>query len=487
MLKAISEIEALQFREFLRTINYDESALDESFGTSIPPAPHHEDHSNLLALARKAAPFHCVATLFFFGQPIESALAQTLFPKGMLPLAIKLGLVDDVDGILRPNVLLVPVGEMLFASDTYDAVSRDDGHYVPTLNQPAMHLADYAIRRPVKNSLDLCGGFALHAAIVSPASEQVITTDLNPRAKEFAEFNARLNGLSNIKAKTGNLFSAVDGETFDLIVCNPPFVISPSATTSFRENPMEMDGFVQEMIRQAPVYLEEGGFFQTICEWAELENETAADRIRGWTSDCGCDVWVIMANRQLPSNYARGRIREMTDDSDSQQSQLSQWEAYFSQRRVEAIHGGLIFLRKRSGENWFDATQINQSVTQPVGDSVVAGFACRDLLFRGDSVEILLKRRLRLSSDLMREQHCRWSGSKWQNESTTLSVRSGIPLSVGVDSNVLALIDELNGVESVAEALERFSKHLGAPLESVVELGVPMIRQLLLSGILSLE
>ena len=58
-------------------------------------------------------------------------------------------------------------------------------------------------------------------------SERVLAMDVNPRALDFARFNARLNGISNVEFIEGDLFGSLEGEKFDLVVSNPPFVISP--------------------------------------------------------------------------------------------------------------------------------------------------------------------------------------------------------------------------------------------------------------------
>jgi len=43
----------------------------------------------------------------------------------------------------------------------------------------------------------------------------------------MARFGAQLNGLNTIEFLQGDLFAPVQGQLFDLVVMNPPFVISP--------------------------------------------------------------------------------------------------------------------------------------------------------------------------------------------------------------------------------------------------------------------
>src|SRR5690606_15502302 len=83
-------------------------------------------------------------------------------------------------------------------------------------------------RAPRERVLDLgtgCGVQALHA---SQHSTTVVATDISTRALEFARFNTALAEVS-VDLRHGSLFEPVAAEHFDLVVSNPPFVITPAA------------------------------------------------------------------------------------------------------------------------------------------------------------------------------------------------------------------------------------------------------------------
>ena len=74
--------------------------------------------------------------------------------------------------------------------------------------------------------LDLCcgtGAIGLTIAHFRPDA-QVLLTDISPDALSLAQENARLIGATNAASAQGDLFVAVQGETFDLIACNPPYL-----------------------------------------------------------------------------------------------------------------------------------------------------------------------------------------------------------------------------------------------------------------------
>ncbi|QJD85095.1 class I SAM-dependent methyltransferase [Cohnella herbarum] len=65
------------------------------------------------------------------------------------------------------------------------------------------------------------GPIGLIAARLAPQGH-VKMIDINERAVELAELNAQANGIHNVSFAQSDLFSAVNGETFDVILSNPP-------------------------------------------------------------------------------------------------------------------------------------------------------------------------------------------------------------------------------------------------------------------------
>ncbi len=73
-------------------------------------------------------------------------------------------------------------------------------------------------------ALDLGTGSGLGAVFAARRGFRVVATDLNPEAVRCVRLNALLNRLEDrIEAREGDLFAPVAGETFDLVLFNPPF------------------------------------------------------------------------------------------------------------------------------------------------------------------------------------------------------------------------------------------------------------------------
>jgi release factor glutamine methyltransferase len=76
--------------------------------------------------------------------------------------------------------------------------------------------------------LDLCTGSGCIALALGKhlPFAMVYATDISDKALSYAYENQRRNGIGNVTFKRGDLYEPVDGQEFDLIVSNPPYVRS---------------------------------------------------------------------------------------------------------------------------------------------------------------------------------------------------------------------------------------------------------------------
>ena len=79
---------------------------------------------------------------------------------------------------------------------------------------------------------------------------------------------AVLNGVGNIEFKESDFYSAAEDARFDLIVANPPYDISPEAEFQFRDGGLGADRVAEHVARNGPRFLNEGGYLQMVCAWA---------------------------------------------------------------------------------------------------------------------------------------------------------------------------------------------------------------------------
>ena len=341
-------------------------------------------------------------------------------PEEFLSLLIEAGLLALEDGWLSPKAMLLPFDDFLVASDHPSAFEEHRSELVLWPNPTSKFLNKFAVRRHSHATLDLGTGSGILSLAAARHSDIVIATDLNARAVACAQFNARLNGIDNIEVLMGDCFAPVAGRQFDLILSNPPFFITPQTDYLFCDNPMELDGLCRRLVKEAPDRLNEGGYMEMLCEWAQLEGQPWEERIAEWLEGTGCDAWVMKGLTQDPAEYAQHRIRETSNDSSNDAAQYDGYMSYYRQRGVQAIHDGLIVMRKRSGANWVRIEEVPKTPTGDLGELIVSTFAAHDLVQAMKDDETLLAIRPRLSPHVRLEQICDQAGGGWHAESLTL-------------------------------------------------------------------
>jgi 23S rRNA (cytosine1962-C5)-methyltransferase len=153
--------------------------------------------------------------------------------------------------------------------------------------------AEYATGRTL-DCFSYAGGFALQLA---PHVSEVTALDISEDATALLERNAARNGLSNVHARTTNVFDELRTlermrETFDSIVLDPPaFAKSKTAI------PKALSGY-KEINLRALKLLRPGGFLIT-CSCSYHVNEAAfAEVILDAALDAGVDVSVVEKRMQ---------------------------------------------------------------------------------------------------------------------------------------------------------------------------------------------
>lgn len=146
--------------------------------------------------------------------------------------------------------------------------------------------------------LDVCTGSGMLAisAALAGASE-VTAVDISRRAVVAVRLNALLNGV-RVKAVRGDLFAAVSGRRFDLILSNPPYLPGDIACLPDRGLARAWEGgrsgraFIDRIAAGAADHLTEAGVLLLVCSTVCGEEQTLdAFRARGMAAS------VVVRNR----------------------------------------------------------------------------------------------------------------------------------------------------------------------------------------------
>ncbi len=163
-------------------------------------------------------------------------------------------------------------GEAWFAGLSFQVDERVLVPRSPIAELIQNHFEPWLGEREVFNALDLCTGsgcIGIAMAAHHPGW-RVDVTDISPGALELASANVEAHGLGDrVRVIESDLFDALAGEQYDLIVSNPPYVpdaVVDALPEEFQHEPAlglraGVDGLdlVLRMLEQAPEFLTEQG------------------------------------------------------------------------------------------------------------------------------------------------------------------------------------------------------------------------------------
>ena len=177
----------------------------------------------------------------------------------------------------------------------------------------------------VGRALDLCTGSGCIAIAMGHYNPnwEVVGIDISDKALALAEENKSRLHADNVAFLKSDLFGALEGEVFDLIVTNPPYVTHEETDALPAEYAHEPelglragdDGLdlALKIMRDAPDHLSEGGLL--VCEVGETERALVAllpEVPLAWVEFRVGQMGIFVATRgDLLAHHAR--IRELAD------------------------------------------------------------------------------------------------------------------------------------------------------------------------------
>jgi len=485
MLTAAQPQELARLRELCRDAGYTEEGLLAVFGPVGLPALRTPELPHFLYLTREGRRLDTLVRLFLLGVTAPRTVVLSTLGTELLEACGRWGLLESRGDTVVARVRLTPFRGLLLAVDQpgHPEIARRPDQVMGITGSTAV-LANFAIRRPARRTLDLGTGCGVQALLASSHSERVTATDCNPRALAFARFNAALNNQSNICFIQGDAFQPVRARTFDLIVVNPPFAVSPWPRYLYRDSGQPGDQFCEQLVRQAPAFLNEGGFFQMTLDWVERAGEDWKQRLSSWFEDSGCDAWVLRLDRETAASYAYVWIRDTEPGDPAEAGRLyDEWVQYFERERIEAISTGVIAMRRRSGRNWVRMDEAPGGLQRSAGEWVELGFRLRDYLEATGDQE-LLDARLRVAPQARLIEECQVQQQRWQPTVTRIQLTAGLEWEGRLDARLRGLLARMDGRRPLRDLLIHLAVELGATPEQLIRAALPLLRDLLLRGFL---
>lgn len=474
-----------EFRRVLVRHDFAGAAVPAAFGAALPGGKFHHRDDLPLYLRRLAAPapINTLIKLFVLDQALDEAVVRdAIAPLDVAGLR-QMGLVEDAGSGIRATVRLSGYSGLVLAHDRHDEETgtlRDD--HVLDVNPTTVMLANLMVRRPVHTALDIGTGCGVLALLAARHSDRVVATDTNARALNLAAFNACLNGIDNVEWRQGSLFEPVEGARFDLIVCNPPYVISPESRYLFRDGGRRGDALSEEIVRRMPAYLEEGGFATILCNWGLRDGEEATAPLRRWVEGSGCDAWLLWSSTPDPLTYSamwtRNRNRAAYDAA------LERWAAYFVELGIASIGlGGVVLRRRSAGRNWVHADQLPEHPIAEGDVHIQRIFETHDRLAPLTD-EQLLDRAFLIADDHRLQQTLAFQNGEYRTLHANVQLEGGLAFRGSVDPYTINLLARCDGRRRLADIAVDLAEKGGADREQIARACVTIARRLASLGFL---
>lgn len=442
-------------RDRLIQVGYTQAGLVELLGSERPL--HFRRRDGMLPLhvhrTRHGSPLASLARLFHLGYPVPVAAADTALAPFPLIDCVAMGLVQLEDGNARAVAELIPYEGLILAADWCFGTCAGPCQ-VMGVAASTRTLAALALWPRGKRVLDLGTGCGVLALLGRTRGNEVAAVDCNTRAIQFSQWNMDLNGLSSVGWQTADFFAPLGGQTFDLVLCNPPFVISPRSEVLHSDSGRPTDQLCESLIRAAPQWLSAGGCFQMVFNWVQRRDEDWRFRLAGWCRGTGCDGLLLYSHVQDAAEYALDRLHEIVETPEEQLAAFDRWMAYYQQHGIQAIGFGLMTLRRTARrEPWFHAHQFCPG-EHPDREVVRRAFAHGDFLRTHPTDASLLQARLRRADRLFRQQKHAFSNGDWTLIESRLGVTGG-PCPIVAATEVVELIAWCDGTQPVGAYLTK--------------------------------
>ncbi len=253
---------------------------------------------------------------------------------------------------------------------------RVGAEHVLGISSASTSLAQLTMRAPVGRALDLGTGCGVQALHLARHAERVVATDVNPRALHLARFNAALNEVDPVvEVRDGSFFAPVAGERFDLIVTNPPFVISPATRERlvYRDSGLPGDQVVEHLVRTAPDHLADDGWCQVLANWVIGADQPWDERLAAWLPD-DCDALVVQREVLDPAAYVELWLKdEGRHGAPDYAERYDTWLSWFEDQRIDAVGFGWVNLHRTGATAQAPAHTLLEwpyDVEQPIAPAV---------------------------------------------------------------------------------------------------------------------
>jgi methylase of polypeptide subunit release factors len=265
---------------------------------------------------------------------------------------IELGLIEQNGNTIRSRFHVTPADDHdYYVSDFPMRQADPEGDVVLGVSPAARQL--FKLAPPVKEGmrvLEAGCGIAWLSRKMAALGAEVTATDINPRAIQLAQLNAVLSGIDSVHYREGDFFDAAKGTgPFDLIMCNPPYVVAPDTGLIYRDG-SEEESVCRSVIKRVPDYLAPGGIAVIMMNWGHAQDHDWRDIPLSWCSDADIQYWLNQSDCASATDYAWRWISldPRHEGRDPAAAEMRRWQEFYTRKGYHRISSGFIVVRRPS-------------------------------------------------------------------------------------------------------------------------------------------
>jgi SAM-dependent methyltransferase len=428
---------------------------------------------------RVTEPWGAALRMLLLADPVTEAEAASVLGDA-LPLEWLLSagfLVRTAEGALLSPYVMSVAGTNVILCDHLS--SGEEAVMGPSGTTLQLVRASYPTRR-ARSALDVGCGAGAAAILLAPECDRVVATDVSARAVDLARVNVAMNDVANVDVRLGDLFAPVEGETFDLVVVQPPFVAHPDGAppTPFFAGGRRGDELALRILRELRPRLAPGATAVMVTEWPVLDGDPPlADRL-GDALEAGDASLLLVVSGSV----------DVRDDHCVQYATLlhpsvdDEWEQdalrrrnHFERLGLRELHASFTVVRRSwdGVAGWVSVVPSRRFGTARITRArIEAMVAARDLDASG--VQALRVARLRVAESVTFTQR---SGRFFATFG-----EDGVGEDMVLDENAMALLQGVHAAHTVGEALDTLAARFGQPEVATEALAV--VQNALLVGLL---
>jgi carbamoyltransferase len=342
------------FADRLRELGYTESNVSSAMNVADHCLRNYRAWpAHVQSCRRKKAKDPCalLSAFFLIEESVVESELEALLGREVIQLLLDMDFIGLAEaGKLYFRYYLYPLLGTFIITD--GCLSNPELHdQVYYLGTDSHTLARLTPRSKVGMALDHCTGSGAHALLAACHSGRSFGLDINPRALQFARFNARLNRLDNVSFLESDCYQNVRPGSlgaqppcrFDLITANPPFVPSPEKLALFREGGATGEEVTERIVAGLPEMLAADGIFSMITNVPNFAKQTFFQRCEKWLSSDQTWGMVVLSNRRYTSiEYIL--VQHAPVSFDDYGSYFQSWLDCYESVELESITDSQVYL-----------------------------------------------------------------------------------------------------------------------------------------------